>query len=113
MTGGIAMDQLAGSLLTSTIARRREFSLIIIGKNFIQVVLIVFFSCLAKGCHHKLKVLFNAVDESIKIEVDSAGHDEEAHSNGTLLTPEIKAEIQKWASTFKPNAIRLKLLVSI
>jgi len=58
-----------------------------------------------------LKLLFSAVDESIRVELATIGHDEAAHDNRNLLTVEIKQEIKKWADSFKPVQIRLKLLV--
>jgi hypothetical protein len=58
-----------------------------------------------------MKVLFSATDESIYVEVATVGHDETAHAESTLLTPEVKAEVKKWAVNLKPKQIRVKLLV--
>lgn len=59
-----------------------------------------------------MKVLFSATDESVRVETGTSGHNEEAHANANLLTPEIKKEIKKWAvEGLKPKKIRLKLIV--
>lgn len=59
-----------------------------------------------------MKIMFSATDESIRIEVDTAGHNQVVHDSRTLLTTEIKRRIKDLAKTLKPNAIRLKLLAS-
>jgi hypothetical protein len=59
-----------------------------------------------------MKIIFSATNESVKVEVSNAGHDEDAHADDSLLTPEIKKEIDDLRKTVKLDGIRLHLLVS-
>jgi len=69
------------------------------------------FSCLKKGCSHKLKGLFSANTEEVRVEITTVGHNEDVHSADSLLTPLMKPEIATLAESLKPAKIRLKLFV--
>lgn len=73
------------------------------------------FSCSKRqnACEHKIRVIFSAIDDSVRVETTLAGDHSAVHEPTNVLTDQVKARIAEYHGlSLKPALIRIRLLVN-
>lgn len=76
----------------------------------------LFFSCSKRQniCEHKIRVIFSAIDDGVRVETTLSGSHEDLHEPTTTLTTQVKNKITELhQQDLKPAVIRTCLLVSL